>query len=81
MSSQNSNMIHDRFGAPLATNFKARWYTQVKENITREFRFFSLKFSHLFTPFRFSLKCFTRQGQRQPPGLTGSWLDLPPEFG
>ena len=81
MSSQNSNMIHDRFGAPLAPNFKARWYTQIKENIAREFRFFSLEFSYLFTPFRFSLECLTRQGQRQPPGLTGSWLDLPPDFG
>ena len=81
MSSQNWNMIHDRFGAPLAPNLKARWYSQIKENIAREFRFFSLEFSHLFTPFQFSLKCLTRQGQRQPPGLTGSWLDLPPEFG
>jgi hypothetical protein len=53
MSSQNSNMIHDRFGAPLAANFKARWYIQIKETIVREFRFFSLEFSHLFTPFRF----------------------------
>jgi hypothetical protein len=74
-------MIHDRFGAPLAANFKARWFTQIKENIAHELRFFSLEFSHLFIPFQFSLKCFTHQGQRQPPGLTGSWLDLPPEFG
>jgi hypothetical protein len=74
-------MIHGRFGAPLAANFKARWITQIKENIAHEFRFFSLEFRHLFTPFRFLLKCFTHQGQRQPPGLTGSWLDLPPEFG
>jgi hypothetical protein len=46
-------MIHDRFGAPLAANFKARWFTQIKENIAHELRFFSLEFSHLFIPFGF----------------------------
>jgi hypothetical protein len=33
-------MIHDRFGTPLAANFKARWFTQIKKILLMNSTFF-----------------------------------------